>query len=218
MPTFAGTFRKTALLHQFFEQQSGAVLYCDATTYPLQQLEPLFDDIERGALYLHAPRRYPESDLQKALRKFTTGRDNTATTTARPAPARINVWHASVIGMNDQNKALLENLLSNESSLENSLATDYNFTKAFGEAGKIKSAAKYISDYGDFKEFSQLLETFFKKNEEESIPSLVKALHHIDAAVIQKQKEQFQQLPLLKKWLHTLTGKRWSIKNYENRW
>ena len=65
--------------------------------------------------------------------------------------------------------------------------------------------------YWNLKEFRKLLNTFFKNNEEESIPNMVKGAHAIDAAAIQQQKEAYEALPLHKKWLATLTGKRWRI-------
>jgi hypothetical protein len=218
MPAFpetaSGTFTKTAALHQFFLTNTGNVLYCDTSTYPLQSFEPLFADIEKGSLYLHAPHRHKESELNAAFRKMAALRDKTRTATAAPE-ARINVWHAAVIGVNDHFKNHIEKLGQQQPAT--ALDTDYNYTKQFGESGKIKSAGKYIFDYGGFDEFSQLLQTFFKKNEEESIPNQIKLVHHLDAAAIQQQKKEYQQQPLFKKWLQAITGKRWSIRQYESR-
>jgi hypothetical protein len=215
MPVLPGTpTSKTALLHEFLSNNTGNVLYCDTATYPLQPLEALFADIEKGSLYLHAPHRHKESELHTTIRKLTALRDKTATATATPEP-RINVWHAAVIGLNDHFKNHVEKLAQQQPAT--ALDTDYNYTKQFGESGKIKSAGKYLFDYGGFEEFSQLLQTFFKKNEEESIPNQIKLLHHIDAAAIQQQKRDYHQQPLFKKWLQAITGKRWSIRQYENR-
>lgn len=212
------TITKTGALQFFLQHNSGSVLYCDTTTYPLQPLEPLFADIEKGSLYLHSPQRYAENELTKALRRFTTVRDHTDTAATTPLQASTTSWRASVIGLSEAHKDVLTKLMQDESNLQSSLASDYMYTRAFSEAGKIKSAAKYIFDYSRFAEFDQLLDAFFKKNEEENIPNQVKLLHHIDAAAIQQQKETYEQQPLFKKWLQVITGKRWSIKQYENRW
>lgn len=211
-PTLTAT--KTALLHHFFQQHNGAVLYCDTATYPLQPLEHLFTDLEKGALYLHSPRRFTEAELVKAQRRFSAVHDKTATAVATPLSAHITVWDTSVIGLHSRNKDLIQNLLQEESNSENALASDYNYTKVFSELGKLKSAAKYISEYSSLPEFGQLLETFFKKNDEENIPNQVKLVHHLDAAAIQQQKEAYQQQPLFKKWLQVIAGKRWSIQQY----
>lgn len=210
----SATFTKTAALHEFFLNNTGNVLYCDTSTYPLQSLEPLFADIEKGNLYLHAPHRHKESELNVAFRKLDALRDKTRTPTAVPE-ARINVWHAAIIGLNDQFKHHIEKLGQQQPAT--ALDTDYNYTKQFGESGKIKSAGKYFCDYGGFEEFSQLLQVFFKKNEEESIPNQIKLVHHLDAAAIQQQKKEYQQQPLFKKWLQAITGKRWSIRQYESK-
>jgi hypothetical protein len=214
LPAALGATTKTALLHSFLSKNTGNVLYCDTATYPQQPLEPLFADIETGSLYLHAPHRHKESDLHTPFRKLIALRDKTATATATPEP-RINIWHAAVIGLNDHFKSHVAKLAQQQPAP--GLATDYNYTKQFNESGRIKSAGKFIFDYGGFEEFSQLLQAFFKKNEEESIPNQIKLLHHIDAAAIQQQKQDYQQQPLFRKWLQAITGKRWSIRQYESR-
>ena len=218
MPAVASDLStKTRVLQHFLQQHNGAVLYCDTATYPVQLLEHLFADIEKGTPYLHSPHRYAETELDKALRFFTPPRDKTATAVATPA-ARVNVWHAAVVGLNDRAKDALAKLVEDENPTANILAVNYNYTKVFSELGKIKGAAKYIFEYSGLPEFSQLLESFFKKNEEESISNQVKLLHHIDAATIQQQKEDYLQQPLFKKWLQIITGKKWTIKQYESRW
>ena len=209
---------KTRVLYHFLQHHSGAVVYCETATYPLQPLQHLFTDIEKGALYLHSPHRYREAELTKALRWFTSPRDHTGTTITTPQQPHTTVWNAAVIGLTDAYKELVEKQAQEETANQERPDLNYRYTKAFGEAGKIKSAASYIFDYSGFEEFNQLLETFFRKNDEESIPNQVKLLHHIDAAAIQQQKEAYQQQPLFKKWLQVLAGKKWSVKQYENRW
>lgn len=212
-----GNATKTAILHHHFLHNEKPALYCNADTYPLQALEPLFADIGRGSLYLHSPHRYKESELNIALRRFSSVLDKTKTTADVSSPARINIWHAAVVGISSGNKEKLAAILHEESPSADALALDYAYTKEFSESAKIKSAGKYIFDYSDFKEFSQLLDAFFKKTEEESIPNQVKALHHIDASAIRQQRDQYHQQPFFKKWLHTITGKRWNIKQYETK-
>lgn len=211
------TMTKVAVLQQALLQHSGNLLYCDTATYPLQPLEHLFADIEKGALYLHAPQRQKESELNVALRKLTSRRASTAAI-VEPPNARVTVWGAAVVGISSQKRELVAKLAPEGPLSQNDLAMNYTFTKVFGEAGKIKSAAKYIFEYSTLKEFSQLLETFFKKNEEESIPNQIKLVHHLDAATVQQQKDAYHQQPLFKKWLQIITGKKWTIKQYEKEW
>jgi hypothetical protein len=71
-----------------------------------------------------------------------------------------------------------------------------------------------IAGYSELPEFSILLHAFFKQNEEESIPNLVKLIHHLDPNQIHQQKLEFEKLPLYKQWLNRILGKGWSIKDY----
>jgi hypothetical protein len=78
-------------------------------------------------------------------------------------------------------------------------------------------ASGWLTDYSGFPEFKKLLQLFFSKNEEESIPNLVKAVHHLDAEQIRKQKESYNEQPLFRRILNRFTGKGWSLKKYENK-
>lgn len=207
-----GGLTQAAVLQQALLQHSGNMLYCDAGTYPLQPLEPLFADIEKGALYLHEPCQ--EKERKRAVK--TPSRRNRPTTVAAP-PNSVNLWQAGVAGINSRKSDLILKLREAENA-QPGLAADALFTKTFGAAGKIKIAAKYIFSYSELPEFGALLETFFKKTEEESIPNQVKLAHHLDAAAVQKQKEAYRQQPLFKRWLQIITGKRWSVTQYEKRW
>ena len=74
-----------------------------------------------------------------------------------------------------------------------------------------------FKDFKDLPEFKELLQLFFSKNEEESIPNLVKLIHHLDVETIQKDKVRYARLPFYKKWMNQLLGKEWSIKKYGNK-
>ncbi len=73
---------------------------------------------------------------------------------------------------------------------------------------------KSIRSYQNLKEFRILLKDFLGRYQEESVPNQVKLIHSIDAKEIEKQKIEFERLPLHSKWLRKLMGKGWSISNY----
>lgn len=73
---------------------------------------------------------------------------------------------------------------------------------------------KSIKSYQDLKEFRILLKDFLGRYQEESVPNQVKLIHNIDAKEIEKQKIEFERLPLASKWLRKLMGKGWNISNY----
>jgi len=74
-----------------------------------------------------------------------------------------------------------------------------------------------IKCYKDLKEFKFLLKDFFGRYQEESVPNQVKLMHHVDAKNIEKEKKEFERLPVLSQWLRRLTGKAWNISNYQVR-
>jgi hypothetical protein len=73
---------------------------------------------------------------------------------------------------------------------------------------------KSIECYKNLKEFTFLLKRFFGRYQEESIPNQVKLIHNIDAKEIEREKNNFERLPLTAKWFRKMTGKGWNISNY----
>lgn len=73
---------------------------------------------------------------------------------------------------------------------------------------------KGIERYNNLKEFRILLKDFFRRYQEESVPNQVKLIHNIDAKEIEKQKINFENLPLTSKWFKKIVGKGWNISNY----
>ena len=73
---------------------------------------------------------------------------------------------------------------------------------------------KSITSYKDLKEFKFLLKDFIGRYQVESVPNQVKLIHNIDAKEIEKQKIEFERLPLAAKWFRRLMGKGWNISNY----
>lgn len=78
----------------------------------------------------------------------------------------------------------------------------------------LKSVKGTIEEYADLSEFRILLKEFFTRNQEESIPNLVKLIHHINARQIQEQKQQYQQLPVHVRFLRKILGRGWHISQY----
>jgi len=76
---------------------------------------------------------------------------------------------------------------------------------------------KSIVRYNNLKEFKILLKDFLGRYQEESVPNQVKLIHNIDAKEIEKQKKEFESLPLTSKWFRKIIGKGWDIHNYQVR-
>ena len=94
------------------------------------------------------------------------------------------------------------------------LLIHHNIVYCLQDKGTIKGSKESVAHYWNLKEFRSLLQQFFKTNEEESIPNLVKTAHPIDAKKIESEKDAYEALPLLNKWKAALTGRAWTIKKY----
>lgn len=79
------------------------------------------------------------------------------------------------------------------------------------------STADYFINYEDVKEMAPLLKTFFSRNEEESLPNLVKKAHAIDANAIRKEVAGARNAPLLQKWWNNLLGRNPVLQRYQKK-
>lgn len=77
-----------------------------------------------------------------------------------------------------------------------------------------QSIKEFIAEYDDLKEFRHLLNGFFKKYQEESVPNQVKLMHSIDALQILEEKNRFKKLPVLQRVMKKIMGKGWSIEKH----
>ena len=214
---------KMKILEEVLEHINGNVLYLDTDTCIQNSLEPHFASIENGAFLLHSCKGNLNEDSEPAarrLKKFLADssikqNDNAISTSG------MKLWNTCCIGINSKFKTLLDDVLELTdiagSQFSAPVWESFAFSYCFQKAGNIQACKDSIYHYKNLKEFRKLLQLFFRKNEEESIPNLVKGLRHLDVATIQKQKSLYEALPLYKKWLQALKGKSWSIKQYEKK-
>ena len=73
---------------------------------------------------------------------------------------------------------------------------------------------KSVECYKGLQEFKILLKDFFGRYQEESVPNQVKLLRNINAKDIEREKNNFENLPLASKWFRKMIGKGWNISNY----
>ncbi len=204
---------KAQLIQSFFATAQGNLLVCDTATYPLKPVELIFQEIERGEFFLYRQELPQTNGHSNILKQIMDG-----------LPAKVEdvrVFNTAVTGLNysllcfvKQADEMISRLFP---QLSHPFVINFAFSYAFQKQLLIKTANDYFADYFGLNEFRKLLHTFFMKNEEESIPNLVKLVHHLDAAAIQKEKVKHNRLPLLRKWWNELTGKGWSIRKYEKR-
>lgn len=215
---------KIKMLHDFFSRYEGNVLYCDTDTYIVQPLGPLFDRIQNGAAVMHEYEGIIDKEATPSLHKWDTFlRDKTFMYNGKQLTFfnHMKMWNAGVIGLNDNKKHIVEDVLALTDVIykqfRKHITEQFAFSYCLQQNGEVISASDYIVHYWNLKEFRLLLNTFFQKNEEESIPNLIKLSAPLDTVSMQQQKEHYQQLPLLKKLLLTMTGKNWSIRRYQHK-
>ena len=214
---------KAQLIQSFFSATQGNLLLCDTAIYPLKPLEMLFQEIESGLLFLYR-KELPQTNGHNNILKQVQAILSQSPDRKDGLPAKVEevpIYNTAITGLNHS----MLNVVSQAGELISRLyphvshpfVINFSFSHTFRKQQPIKTANDYFADYFELSEFRTLLHTFFTKNEEESIPSLVKLVHHLDAAAIQREKTMHNRLPLLKKWWNHLTGKGWSIQKYEKK-
>ena len=81
----------------------------------------------------------------------------------------------------------------------------------------MKSIKGFIEEYPDLSEFRLLLKDFFLRNQEESIPNLVRIIHPVNASEIESHKKKYLQLPVYTRLLRKMTGRSWNIGRYASK-
>lgn len=210
-PTNSSRFE---LLQNFFKEHDGNVLFLQTNTYCINQIDRVFQDIAKGTVYVLEWNPVPARRSQPAgkLRTIQVGAD-----VFTFSADELDKWNDSVLGMRSSYRELVSEIRSEAEAateLPQALAEKWIFHHKLQKLN-VRTAEEVIAQYNDLKEFRELLRKFFSKYQEESVPNQLKLIHHLDAALIQKQKKEFQKLPLHQKLYRRITGKHWSIEKYK---
>lgn len=215
---------KIKMIQDFLQRFEGSLLYCDTDTYAKAPLENLFGEIEKGSLYLHTyegqidKTRFPSFEKWEKFLSATAIQYNGKELQFSKA---LQMFNAGVVGLNSSNKEILADVLALTDAVYEKfpkhIAEQFAFSYCFQQKGPIQKADAFIEHYWNLKEFRKLLTHFFAKNLEESIPVLVKKVHHLDAMKIMNEKKAHQQLPVLQRWWKDLSGTGWRIGNYQKK-
>lgn len=215
--------KKAELIQEFFSATGGNLLLCDTATYPLQPLDALFSEIGKGILFLYKDEIARSNGVNSILLQLQSMAEQQGfKTDGIPKKAgKVTVFHTAVVGLSQSAVHTVENASNLMSQLSRRVShpvvEQFVFTHAFQKRLPVNTANDYFADYFALPEFCTLIDTFFTRNAEESIPNLVKLVHYLDAAAIHKEKMLHDRLPVLKKIWKNITGKGWSIKKYEKR-
>jgi hypothetical protein len=169
------TVSKIELIKSIWNDGAENVIIQETDTYPIQPMEPVFDQIKNDSYYLL---KYPH-----AGEKQTSG-----------SPVET-----AVIGLHKSHA----DLFNEQDDLANPKMHSYEW--------------QYWKHYHYSPAFKSLLQYFFQRNEEESIPNLVKLIHFLNADQLEQERLDFELQPLYKKWLDKLRGKGWSLERYKKK-
>jgi hypothetical protein len=215
---------KIEMIRDFMHQFNGNVLYCDTDTYATVPLEEIFQGIECGNFYMHEYEGMIDRTKFPSFHKWETFLSSTPVTYRDKKltfSKTLRMYNAGVIGLNTHHKELLTDVLALTDSVYEKfpkhIAEQFAFSYCLQATGPVKTAGHLVAHYWNLKEFRQLLGTFFARNGEESIPNLVKKIHHIDALTIMQHKTSFKRLPFLQRFLKNLRGSAWRIGQYERK-
>lgn len=211
---------KIEIIREVFHNLQGSLLYLNTGFYITQPIDAIFTNIENHIFYLQANDSSANTNLYKLKQFLATAsvEYNGKKTTFSPD---MQIFKTGIIGIDSAQKELLNDVqaLANAfyKQFHNHAAEPFSFSYCFQKTGEVKTAPEQIKNYSSLKESGVLLKAFFKKNEEESIPNLVKLVHHLDMASIEKSKMEYETLPFYKKWMRALGGRQWSIKKYQRK-
>lgn len=215
---------KIEMLADFLQTFNGNVLYCDTDTYITAPVDPMFEDLRQGAFYLHQYEGVIDKKSNPSFRKWETFLSSTPLEYNNKLvqfSKKLKMFNAGVVGLNSSHKYVLQDVLALTDTVyakfPKHIAEQFAFSYCLQKSGTVKTANERIAHYWNLKEFRQLLQKFFTANAEESIPSLIKKLHTIDAMAIQEEKNAYEQLSFLQKLGRKISGKAWKIANYEKR-
>jgi len=215
---------KIEMIRDFFQRFDGNLLYCDTDTYVTAPLEPLFQDIENGAIFMHEYEGVIDKTQFPSFHKWEKFLSSTPIEYNGKQvqfSKQLQMFNAGVIGTNAKRKDVLDDVLALSDSVyakfPKHIAEQFAFSYCLQKAGTINTANHLLSHYWNLKEFRQLLQRFFAKNLEESIPNLVKKVHHLDALSIMQEKMAFNSLPALQRIWKSFTGAAWQIGRYESK-
>lgn len=212
---------KLEFIKNVLSSKDGNFLYQDTNSYFTSPVETLFHSVQAGNFLFYKQnivqeKNYPQ--FQKIKEYFS---NNTVQVDGENIRFEQKGFYSTeIIGVNSAAISLMNKICSLYSRLTSqaTATSSEDFALTYYTSNTpVQTVEDKMISYRHFPQFKNLLRLFFKKNEEENIPNLVKLVHHIDAKTILKEKTRYDSQPFVKKLLSSLTGKAWSVRQYQNK-
>lgn len=208
---------KVEILADFFSKHSGNLLYCDTDTYCLRSLQPVFQQIENNALYMHTNEGLISdagNTVMKKWHRFLTAHQPEITGIKAAAIPAMTMWNAGVIGINSSKAHLLKQVLTLTDSIyplfSKHTVEQFAFSYVFQQHAAVMPAEQYIFHYWDLKEYREWLNRFYEINQELPLKELESSIQAYLPAPMMRDKMDYKKLPFFKK----LFAKKWGINRY----
>jgi hypothetical protein len=214
---------KLEFIANIVSNKNGNFLYLDTDSYYTESVESIFKSLEEGSFLFYNQALLSDkrkfADYQKIKEHLSA---NTVMVDGEKISYLNNreFYSTEMIGVNSKTLSLVKKMADLYSKLVSQLpapASEEFACTYYTTNVTVQTIQDVIASYNRFPEFKRLLQLFFKKNEEENIPNLVKLVHNIDPQTILQDKKQYDSQPFVKKLLSVLAGKAWSVRQYQNK-
>jgi len=208
---------KIEIIRHFFSLHSGNLLYCDTDTYPIQSLQPLYEGINDGKIYMHTCEGKISNTPQfKKWLNFLSR--NPHLPFFKKEVADTTMWNAGVIGFNNDHKDVLSAILKLTDTVyplfKKHTVEQFAFSYSLQQLKVINAADMYIYHYWNLKEFRILLNSWFSKNKETDIKNLITTSRIISPQQISTEKFSFLNKSKFFQFYKKLKQQNWNIENY----
>jgi len=208
---------KTKVIQDFFSRYSGSMVYVDSDTVFTKDFSSYWEKVEGGALLMHCMEGIIRDKGNRIITKIYKYID------AQPVqlsggetvkiPLDTQLWNAGVIGLNNSHKALLDKIVEMTDAMYpacpmhivEQLATSYYFQITID----ITATEDTIFHYWDFKEFREVLASFFTRYAGQGWDVILPHIDQISPLELIKPKRQYNALKPIPKFFRKLRKNRW---------
>ena len=196
----------------------GVVLYLDTDTFIVDDLSPVFKNIESGNVYIHTNEGNLSDKSNPILRKthkFVSHQTVPVNDVSVKIPASTTMFNAGVLGFGSKQADVLENVLRLTDAMypmfQKHVVEQLAFSFYFQQIGIVQTAERWIYHYWNFKEFRRVLKDYFNAHSNISFEQHLSNVDKLDPREWIQPKEQFEQRNGLKKLSDKLLGRKWQM-------
>lgn len=210
--------RKIDIIKDYLSKKTCNLIYLDTDCYPAAPVDHLFQELLKQDFLFLEKGTIDRSNLQK-IKSYLSGNNIQVDDVKISYPSNDNFFSTEFFGINYHSDSTFQKIfqlyLQLLTEVPPTAAEEFAFHYYAGSHST--TIQDSINSYRNFPAFKKLLAAFFLKNQEESIPNLVKLVYHLDAKTIFEEKNRYDRQPFVKKILSALSGKAWSARQYQNK-